>query len=888
MKKKKKMAIDRKTRTSKRVENYANRAIKASRNALLVDVCEGMYKEFLRNNHRLPYGHVTKLLHQLKAEESWITKNMINKSFMKYRADQKKKKRPCCEDEGIPKSVEIEHNSALLSELSNVSNKTSNSYENVGRPNGSTAAKKESKKNKLIEAKNEITRKYAKMSREVSKKCSKGRVSKGALQKLIDDEKKKRKINDEISPIAIRKRVQRNSLETRHLAGGQVSPLLKIEPAIVSIIVQMARMRQCLNPSKGLLLVNSLIRGTKIQEELIEWKKTNTPNCTGTVGRGYWRKFMRRNKSKIVGKRGQKYELNRQNWTTYNNFVQMYKHIIDEMVDAGLAVELDEPVWMNRDGNICPEHEAFGCKVHHKVIHPELCFCGDEVGGNISMKGDGHHGGELLLAEKGTIAQRKSSTRNRKFTLIGLTSFTGDPVMCVIIIEGKLPNGAIEAGVDIRIEPNGKSTDKDFLINNSGKGKHFPGGPECVYRGKTVPALVRWHESASITSEILVDMLQTLDEMELVPRNNGVNPLILLDGHRSRLEMPFLKYVNTPEDHWVAVIGVPYGTALWQVGDSKEQNGSFNMAITKAKQNLLEMKDSIGMQNAGMIDTDLMPLINEAWEKSFARVDKNRNAIADRGWNPLNKALLLDPTLRSTMTSNEKSDEYQKLNQIILPNKSSYHDKQTTESLTTETDQSDELSSLNNNPICNDLNFSEGMSSYCLKAFISNEQLQQAREELRKDMDSGKSIKQQLKESTRLSAGILFKAGSSRLGKTVFDVHRENLEEKNKDLIEKIKKDEKNYYEQVRKAEEVFEKKKTIESMTIKELTIICKPLKRKEDGKMPNKKDQLIQKFKEWSGRPTPSFSIDHLQDDIDGEIDNDDRVSQINEMENIDVVPM
>ena len=295
-------------------------------------------------------------------------------------------------------------------------------------------------------------------------------------------------------------------------------------------------------------------------------------------------------------------------------------------------------------------------------------FCGDEVGENISIKGDGHHGGELLLVEKGTIAQRKVSTRNRKFTLIGLTSFTGDPVMCVIIIEGKLPNGAIEVGVDIWVQQNGKSTDKDFIMIKSGKGKHFPGGPECVYHGKTVPALVPWQESASITSEIIVDMLQTLDGMELVPRNNNANPLILLDGHRSQLEMPFLKYINTPEDHWVACIGVPYGTALWQGSDSKEQNGSFNMAITEAKQNLLEMKDSIGLQNDGMIDTDLMPLINEVWEKIFAQVDKNWNTIADRGWNPLNKALLLDPILRNTMTSNEKSDEYHKLNQIILPN----------------------------------------------------------------------------------------------------------------------------------------------------------------------------------------------------------------------------
>ena len=404
-------------------------------------------------------------------------------------------------------------------------------------------------------------------------------------------------------------------------------------------------------------------------------------------------------------------------------------------------------------------------------------------------------------------------------------------------------------------------------MKNSGKNKHFSGGPECVYRGKTVPALVRWHESASITSEILVDMLRTMDEMDLVPRSNNVSPLILLDGHRSRLEMPFLKYVNTPKDHWVACIGVPYGTALWQVGDSKEQNGSFNMAITKAKQNLLELKDSIGLQNDGIIDTDLMPLINEAWEKSFARVDKNRNAIADRGWNPLNKALLLDPTLRSTMTANEKCDEYQKLNEIVIPSTSPYHTNDlTTGSLTTVTDQStnDPSSSLNNNPtISNNLNFSYGMSNYCLKAFVSNEQLQQAREEIRKDMDTGKSIKEKLRESTQLSAGILFKAGSSRIGKTVFDVYRENLEEKNKQIIKKIKNDEKNYYEQVRQAEEVFNKKKTIETMTIKELTIICKPLNRKEDGKMPIKKDQLILKYKEWSGRPTPSFNVDHLMDD-------------------------
>ena len=89
---------------------------------------------------------------------------------------------------------------------------------------------------------------------------------------------------------------------------------------MVEIILQMARIRQCLIPSKGLQLVNSLINGTKLQQELIAWKKRgNSNNEAGIVGRGHWRKFMKRNRDKIDSKRGQKYELDMQNWTTYSN-----------------------------------------------------------------------------------------------------------------------------------------------------------------------------------------------------------------------------------------------------------------------------------------------------------------------------------------------------------------------------------------------------------------------------------------------------------------------------------------------------------------------------------------------------------------------------------------
>ena len=43
----------------------------------------------------------------------------------------------------------------------------------------------------------------------------------------------------------------------------------------------------------------------------------------------------------------------------------------------------------------------------------------------------------------------------------------------------------------------------------------------------------------------------------------------------------FLKYINDSKTEWHVYLGVPFGKTYWQVGDSKEQNGSFNMPKTK-------------------------------------------------------------------------------------------------------------------------------------------------------------------------------------------------------------------------------------------------------------------------------------------------------------------
>ena len=67
----------------------------------------------------------------------------------------------------------------------------------------------------------------------------------------------------------------------------------------------------------------------------------------------------------------------------------------------------------------------------------------------------------------------------------------------------------------------------------------------------------------------------------------------------------------------------------------------------------------VGFHDEGILDTDtMMPLINYAWDQSFALVQRNKNVICDRGWNPLNRVLLLDPDLNATRTIKEKSTDY--------------------------------------------------------------------------------------------------------------------------------------------------------------------------------------------------------------------------------------
>ena len=94
--------------------------------------------------------------------------------------------------------------------------------------------------------------------------------------------------------------------------------------------------------------------------------------------------------------------------------------------------------------------------------------------------------------------------------------------------------------------------------------------------------------SSRMSGEILTEIFNTLDDLHLFDndREKGMTPFMLLDGHQSCFDLAFLQYINTDPQKWA--IGVPYGTASWQVGDSSEQKRRFNLNLKEVKSSLLQ------------------------------------------------------------------------------------------------------------------------------------------------------------------------------------------------------------------------------------------------------------------------------------------------------------
>jgi hypothetical protein len=830
-------------------------------------------KKLKQKNHILPKNEYTIAINRYISLLPGLTISML-----KNRLSRRYKKHPYYKNYNV--SLTVLNPPPPVATTTNIEVDNNATLKKNGRPKGTTIKNINNMNELIANAKNEITALYEKRRLELGLKK---KVGDGAFNNIVKEIIAKYDLPDTFTfeYKTAMKRISRRKTCIAHGSKGPQSPLEDIEDDLVQFIILLGDTGAPLTPPQVLQLANSLIKDTPTQQKLIDWKTSRKMKGSdqelGTVGLKYLTNFMKRNKDKLRSKRGKRFELNRDKWQTYTNFKLMYEDHEEEMIDAGVAEKLPTPVWMNAKGDVCAEVDAVGCKVQTNLIRPDLCIVMDEVGANTSQINDGHVGGTRYVVGKDKEARQLSTKKDKRFTCLGLTTLDGNPLMCVVIIEGKQRNLLVESGIDLEaIEINNENESQhDHYLNNLGHGKKYPTGPSCTYHGIEVPCMVEFAEGGGINPTILTNIFRTLDALKLFDedRKKGLRPYVILDGHQSRFDVEFLSYMNSPEHRWSVVIGVPYGTALWQVGDSRQQNGMFKVFLVKRKEYIMRLRERLSLQ-LEILPTDIIPLIIYAWNHSFLKTTTNIQAIQERGWFPLNRALLLHPLLRATMTNEEKEEEKKSglvssideridiadIDSHNLPSNSTSIQQQATNNTNNITNNINVTTTTGNN----NLNFSSGLGARVLDRLVSKNDLIASRKRNICSKREGENMTERMRKMTRKSAAQLVTVGQTHvlgvplLNRVKIDIQK--IKEEQQEV--KVKK-EQHYRTICKSADDTLFKKKGIQEYTLwsrNDLVSVIKPVKQKKDGPLPSKKSELIEMWKKVKGRARVDFDTSIL----------------------------
>ena len=87
----------------------------------------------------------------------------------------------------------------------------------------------------------------------------------------------------------------------------------------------------------------------------------------------------------------------------------------------------------------------------------------------------------------------------------------GDPVIYLLIFVGKYKSKLYETGIKLFTEEDGDIGDNNYFNNNSRPGKIYSVALTYNFQGKDVLCLTRWILKSSITLDILVNNVTSLE-----------------------------------------------------------------------------------------------------------------------------------------------------------------------------------------------------------------------------------------------------------------------------------------------------------------------------------------------------------------------------------------
>jgi hypothetical protein len=255
-------------------------------------------------------------------------------------------------------------------------------------------------------------------------------------------------------------------------------------------------------------LANDIVADTEYASKIIEYKKMRKLKDSSALGAAWYRGFMHCFEDTLTQNHTTVKDVKRRTWATRDNFKNMYDNIYEAMVEAGIAEELDEEI-----------NYSSGLPTRFKLTHPDYLLFVDETGCNTSQLNDGKVGGEVFTMPKncGDAAAPAGATTDIHFTILPFISGTGEPVLCSIIFKSEQDIKDIplnwKLGIDLAVE-NGDAE----VIKKVGRG-----GPTCFYKGKEIPCFYGTSPKASITSQLLADMLKYLDTLGIYDQSVAHN-----------------------------------------------------------------------------------------------------------------------------------------------------------------------------------------------------------------------------------------------------------------------------------------------------------------------------------------------------------------------------
>jgi hypothetical protein len=117
-------------------------------------------------------------------------------------------------------------------------------------------------------------------------------------------------------------------------------------------------------------------------------KNSERDDSFGSLGTRCSQNFCRRNAAIISAKKAVRFDSKRDDWCRLDNVEDMYDDVYEKLWEAGIAENLDEDVWRDKDNSIVvTQAEAYGRKTQYSLLHPEYVVMVDEVGEHISQKG---------------------------------------------------------------------------------------------------------------------------------------------------------------------------------------------------------------------------------------------------------------------------------------------------------------------------------------------------------------------------------------------------------------------------------------------------------------------------------------------------------------------